>query len=188
MSRVLDEERSTEQQTGTVVNTPWEEHLEGVYRYALRLTHDQQQACDLTQDTMLRGWSKKQAVRDPAAMRVWLLRIATNLWRDWLRSKKPQPQLLEEPTPSPGPSIPGKLIQQEHVQQALAALDRLPPRQRQVMHLITIEQLSHDEVAQILELSPAAVKANLAAGRKEMRKQLREIYEDVCGVKQCQND
>ena len=71
---------------------------------------------------------------------------------------------------------------------ALAAIDELPPRQRQVVHLVTVEQMSHDEVAAVLGISPAAVKANLAAGRKELRERLREVYEDVCGDKRCRTN
>ncbi len=170
------------------VNAPWEDHLDVVYRYALKLTRDPQQASDLAQEAMLRGWRGRAALREPAAARVWLLRIATNLWTDRLRSKGHEPQRLTEPPPSRGPSIARQLIHQEQVTMALAAIDELPPRQRQVVHLVTVEQMSHDEVAAVLGISPAAVKANLAAGRKELRERLRVVYEDVCGVKRCRTN
>ena len=54
-------------------------HADAVYRYALRLTREPQAAQDLSQETLLRGWRARKSLREPAAARVWLLRIATNL-------------------------------------------------------------------------------------------------------------
>ena len=60
-------------------------------------------------------------------------------------------------------------------------MDELPPRQRQVLYLATCEELDNGEVATILEMSEAAVKANLSLARKEMRRRLKDVYEEVCG-------
>ena len=167
------------------MNSLLDDHLDTVYRYALRLTRDADQASDLTQDTMLRAWRKRSALREPEKAKVWLLRIASNLWTDQLRRKIHQPRLLEQPPTSPAPTVTKKLIHQENVAQALAALDQLPDRQRQVMHLITIEQLSQQATAEILDISVAAVKASLSVARKQLRDQLRDLYQEVCGAKQC---
>jgi RNA polymerase sigma-70 factor (ECF subfamily) len=72
------------------------------------------------------------------------------------------------------------------VRLALAAMDALPPRQRQVIYLVTCEELSHDEVAEILQMTPAAVKANLSLARKEMRQRLKDVYHAVCGRPVCE--
>ena len=66
-------------------------------------------------------------------------------------------------------------------------MDELPPRQRQVLYLATCEQMTNSEVANVLELSEAAVKANLSLARKEMRRRLKDIYAEVCGRRACQN-
>jgi RNA polymerase sigma-70 factor (ECF subfamily) len=73
--------------------------------------------------------------------------------------------------------------QRECVARALAALDELPQRQRQVMHLVTIEQLSQEAAAEVLEISVEAVKASLSLGRRAMREKLKDIYDDVCGTR-----
>lgn len=162
-----------------------DEHLDAVYRYALRLTRNAEQASDLTQDTMLRAWRKRAALRETDKAKVWLLRIANNLWTDQLRRDIRRPRLLEQPPPSREPTVSKKMIQQENVAQAMAVLDQLPDRQRQVMHLITIEQLSQQTTAEILGISVAAVKASLSMARKRMREQLRDLYHEVCGAKRC---
>jgi len=173
--------KSTPQSAATV-NPLLEQHLDAVFRYAVRLTKNQQQAEDLTQETMLRAWRKRAALREHQAAKVWLLRITTNLWTDQLRKKSEQPTLLVNPPPDPQPTTAKKLIQQESVAAALAALDQLPDRQRQVMHLITVEQLDHQQTAKILGITPAAVKASLSMARKHLREQLKDLYEEFCGV------
>jgi len=157
-------------------------HADAVYRYALRLARDPQQAQDLAQETLLRGWQSRHKLREPAAARVWLLRIATNLQRDRLRTARIDlPLVGEEPDRRTGGGR--RLEEQENVQRALAALDELPPRQRQVMHLVTIEQLSHDDAAAVLGITATALKASLSAARRQMREKLKDIYDEIRGAR-----
>lgn len=172
----------------TVTSSPFdtiEEHVGNVYRYALRLAGRTDVAEDLTQETMLRGWRNRHSLRDPRVTRVWLLRIATNLWNDQLRTAKFRTVSLESEPACPRvlPAIANQ--EQENVRLALAAMDELPPRQRQVLYLVTCEELGHGEVAAILEISEAAVKSNLSVARKEMRRRLKPMYEEVCGRNAC---
>lgn len=155
--------------------------LDTIYRYALRMTRNAERAQDLTQETVLRGWKSRGQLTNPDASKSWLLRIATNVWTDWQRKAKQQPVALFEPIADSRASIPNKLIQREQVETVLAALDELPPRQQQVVHLICIEQLSQSEVASVLSISESAVKSSLAAGRKQMRERLESVYQELCG-------
>lgn len=159
-----------------------EEHVPGVYRFALRLTRNAHVAEDLTQETMLRAWSKQQLLREPRAARVWLFRIAANLWRDQLRrgqSRVAQAGALPEEQPSTAPG-PDHLAQvQDDAERALAAMDALPDRQREVLYLNACEQLSGGEIAEILGISIEAAKSNLSQARKKLREQLKDLFEDL---------
>jgi RNA polymerase sigma-70 factor (ECF subfamily) len=158
-----------------------EEHVGSVFRYALRLTGRTDAAEDLSQETLLRGWKNRGKLRDARVAKVWLLRIATNLWNDELRRAKFRTQpLLKEPPCSLKP-LSLTHNERENVRLALAAMDGLPPRQRQVLYLATCEALTNAEIADVLETSEAGVKANLSLARKEMRRRLKDIYEEVCG-------
>jgi RNA polymerase sigma-70 factor (ECF subfamily) len=157
-------------------------HADAVYRYALRLTRDADRAQDLMQETLLRGWQARGKLRAAAAARVWLLRIATNLHRDQCRAAEPTEPIVAEPADRE-PPLAGKLDRRECVERALAALDELPPRQRQVMHLITIEQLSQDAAAEVLGISADAVKSNLSQARRQMRERLKDVYDELRGVR-----
>jgi RNA polymerase sigma factor (sigma-70 family) len=116
---------------------------------------------------------------------VWLLRIATNLWTDHLRQAGFRPRALENEVACPRPTAAEKSTELENVKRALTAMDKLPPRQRRVLHLVTCEGLSIQEVAEILEIETAAVKASLSLARREMRRRLSDVYDEVCGRRAC---
>jgi RNA polymerase sigma-70 factor (ECF subfamily) len=162
-----------------------EEHVATVYRYALRLAGRADMAEDLTQETLLRAWRSRGKLRDPGVARVWLLRIATNVWTDQLRKIKLRPATLKSEPACPRPIQVERLTELENVKLALAAMNQLPPRQRQVLHLATCEGLGLPEVAEILEIEVSAVKASLSLARREMRRRLSDVYDDVCGRRAC---
>jgi RNA polymerase sigma-70 factor (ECF subfamily) len=158
-----------------------EQHVGTIYRYALRLTGRADEAEELTQETLLRGWRSRHKLRDVGVARVWLLRIATNLWTDHLRRAKFRPRVLETEPPCTRQLPDDALTESEQVRLALATMDELPPRQRQVLYLVTCEQLSHAEIANVLGIDTAAVKSNLSLARKEMRRRLKDVYDSICG-------
>ena len=162
-----------------------EEHVGTVYRYALRLAGRSDLAEDLTQETLLRAWRGRRNLRDAQLMRVWLLRIATNVWTDQVRRGKLLPRALESEPPCPRLAPAVIADQREHVRLALAAMDQLPPRQRQVLYLITCVGLSQEEASNVVGISTSAVKANLSLARKEMRRRLSDVYREVCGRHAC---
>lgn len=167
--------------TDSPVTPNLEQHVGTIYRYALRLTGRADEAEELTQETLLRGWRSRHKLRDVGVARVWLLRIATNLWTDHLRRAKFRPRVLETEPPCTRQLPDDALTESEQVRLALATMDELPPRQRQVLYLVTCEQLSHAEIANVLGIDTAAVKSNLWLARKEMRRRLKDVYESICG-------
>jgi RNA polymerase sigma-70 factor (ECF subfamily) len=154
-----------------------EQWLSRVYRFALRLAGDPHAAEDLTQETMLRAWPRLGRLREPHAFRVWLFRITANLWRDQLRRRRDiQPIGKDQPEGSPG--LEQRAVQQEDLHRALAAMDALPSRQREVLYLNACEQLSLGEIAEILSISPAAVRSSLSLARKKLREELADIWSE----------
>ena len=158
-----------------------EEHAARVWRFALRLTGDAHQAEDLAQDALLRAWQHRWRLRDPSRARVWLFQITVNLWRDQMRrtSRRPEctndtavDQLCVNIDPAQA------LVIEENVRRTLIAMDQLPTRQREVLHLHACESLSLAEIAEILGIRTEAVKASLCLARKSMRRKLNELCSD----------
>lgn len=156
------------------------EHVPHVYRLALRLTGDRHRAEDLTQETFLRAWKKRQQLKDRRAERVWLFRIAANLWKDELRTRARAGTVSSLPDDASGSEPPPDQAAEtrESLARALELLDRLPVRQRTVLYLTAVESLSLSEVGEILGIDPNTVKVNLSHARKRMREQMAKATVD----------
>ena len=159
----------------------WQQYVPPVYRFALRLTGSRDAAEELTQDTLLQAWRHRRRLRDPGSARAWLFQIAANLWRDRLRQQQRRgdlPNVDADEHPDAAASAQQKASDREDVQRALAAMDRLPPRQREVLYLHACEQMPLEEIAEVLEISSDAVKASLSLARKRVRRELKDVCRD----------
>lgn len=152
----------------------WEAYVPIVYQFARKLTNHESDALDVTQETLLRAFRARHRLRDRGALKVWLLRIAHNVWRDGLRSRRERSELTED--------LPADLPQPVQVAQARELeleirrqWQTLPPRQRHVLHLHVNEQLSIDEICETLEMTRSNVKATLSIARKRIREALARV-------------
>jgi RNA polymerase sigma-70 factor (ECF subfamily) len=150
------------------------EHVPHVYRFALRLSGDVHRAEDLTQETFLRAWKGREKLKDNRAARVWLFRIAANLWKDDLRRSETRTEdsQAESFTVSASASAERMLESREELEQALKMLDSLPPRQRAVLYLAAVEELSLGDIGEILQITYNDAKVNLSLARKRMRERV----------------
>jgi RNA polymerase sigma-70 factor, ECF subfamily len=150
-----------------------------VYRFALRLCGDSHEAEDLTQETFLRAWRRVHNLREERALRVWLFRIAANLWRDRLRRNRSpiaRAAMIDDQIVDAVISPLRLAAGYEELNKAMAAMQLLPPKQREALYLSACEGMTPAEVAQVLGISRESAKANLSLARKRMR----ELLPDVC--------
>jgi RNA polymerase sigma-70 factor, ECF subfamily len=155
-----------------------EEYVPHVYRFALRLTGNRDDAEDLTQAALLKAWKDRARLRDPGSTKSWLFTITANLWRSGLRRKgreerfvRGAEELIRRQVPLPEKEI----IVKEDLRRVRETMDELPERQREVLYLHACEGFSLTEIAEILALSPQAVKASLSLARKRMRQKLQDL-------------
>lgn len=159
----------------------WEEivstHSGRVYRLAYRLTGNQHDAEDLTQEVFVRVF-RSLSTYTPGTFEGWLHRITTNLFLDMVRRKQrirfdALAEDAAERLPSREPS-PQQVFQDTHfdadVQQAL---DTLAPEFRAAVVLCDIEGLSYEEIAATLGVKLGTVRSRIHRGRSQLRKALK---------------
>ena len=159
----------------------WEEivstHSTRVYRLAYRLTGNQHDAEDLTQEVFVRVF-RSLSTYTPGTFEGWLHRITTNLFLDMVRRKQrirfdSLGDDAAERLPSRDPS-PQQAFQDTHfdadVQQAL---DTLAPEFRAAVVLCDIEGLSYEEIAATLGVKLGTVRSRIHRGRSHLRKALK---------------
>lgn len=164
------------------VEPSWDEivrqHSARVYRLAYRLTGNQHDAEDLTQDVFVRVFRSLHTYR-PGTFEGWLHRITTNLFLDKMRRRQRIrfDALTEEltariPMRAAG-TDPEQSFEMTHldsdIQEALASL---PPQFRAAVVLADIEGCTYEEVAQALGIKMGTVRSRIHRGRALLRQSL----------------
>ncbi|HOB49503.1 MAG TPA: RNA polymerase sigma factor SigE [Mycobacterium sp.] len=182
MTAAADELRGTAAFDATgdpAVMPSWEElvrqHADRVYRLAYRLSGNQHDAEDLTQETFIRVF---RSVRDyqPGTFEGWLHRITTNLFLDMVRRRA---RIRMEALPEDYDRVPGDQPTPEQIYHDArlgpdlqAALDSLPPEFRAAVVLCDIEGLSYEEIGATLGVKLGTVRSRIHRGRQALRDHL----------------
>ena len=151
----------------------FETHHQRLFRLAMRLARDAEEARDLVQETFLRAARRPQAVpRDAAGGEAFLVRVVINLCRDRYRRQRVRQRGAVFLGPAPPQRASGEAaLARDAVRRALATL---PPRRRAVVVLAELEERSSAEIGALLGISPVTVRWHLAAGRAALRRFFQE--------------
>ena len=137
-----------------------------------RMLRSREAAEDAVQETLLRAWRSQRASRDHTALGPWLYRIATNACLDEIaRARRHRVASQFGDLRAPREQEPDAAVMaQETIELLFLQLVRLlPPRQRTVVLLRDVMDISAAETAQLLDLSPAAVNSLLQRAHATLR-------------------
>ncbi|MGE2730266.1 RNA polymerase sigma factor SigE [Mycolicibacterium vaccae] len=154
----------------------WDElvrqHADRVYRLAYRLSGNQHDAEDLTQETFIRVFRSVQNYQ-PGTFEGWLHRITTNLFLDMVRRRG---RIRMEALPEDYERVPADEPNPEQIYHdsrlapdLQAALDSLPPEFRAAVVLCDIEGLSYEEIGATLGVKLGTVRSRIHRGRQALR-------------------
>lgn len=133
-----------------------------LYRTALAILGDPQEAEDAVQDAFVKCLEKAPAsLENPAA---WLMRVLVNGCKSRLRLQWRKVVPLPDTLPSPSPEE----------KEELEELWSLPPEERCAIHLFYYEGYSTDEIAQMTAVAPGTVRSRMSRARERLRKLLAE--------------
>ena len=148
------------------------EHADGVYRLAYRLSGNQHDAEDLTQETFMRVFRSLHKYQ-AGTFEGWLHRITTNLFLDMVRhrSKIRMEALPEDYERVPGTDMtPEQAYSVANLDPALqTALDSLAPDFRVAVVLCDVVGMSYDEIAETLGVKMGTVRSRIHRGRSQLR-------------------
>lgn len=138
-------------------------------RFAFSLTGDWDRMEELVQDTCERALARHEQWKPGTSLESWMCRIAQNLWKDGLKSKKHRTQVSDDSlhflTGIDGRrEMEGRLT----LKAVMGAISRLPVDQRLVIALVCIDGRTYAETAEILEIPIGTVMSRLARARQAL--------------------
>jgi RNA polymerase sigma-70 factor (ECF subfamily) len=156
-----------------------------VYSVVYRLLGNPNDASDVVQDVFLKIFRSVGSFREQSSLRTWIYRIAVNEahnHRRWFsrhcrrevsleNEREEQAQVLELAT-DPGRSPYDQALDSENRMLIERALAQINPTFRTAVVLRDIENLSYEEIAEILQLSLGTVKSRILRGREALRREL----------------
>ncbi|MFC5519605.1 RNA polymerase sigma factor [Polaromonas jejuensis] len=153
-------------------------------RYARGLTADRDRADDLVQDTLERAWRRFSMWQKRGEIRAWMFGIMHNAFVDRLRSQRSR---LEDSAGDKVPELPERATQADRleVRDLERLLQRLPHEQRAVLLLVGVEELSYQEVAQVLGIPVGTVMSRLSRARERLRAEMegRDVASKIQRIK-----
>lgn len=165
-------------------------HQDRVYNHAWRLLGDHDEASDLVQEVFIRVFRKLHLYRGDAAFSTWIFRVTSNLaknrWKQMERQGRNRTISLDEPrgqgddddrpleqpdtAPSPRQEAEGREML-SHLEQEMLALGF---EHRQILTLRFVDNLSYEEIADVLEANLGTVKSRICRARQELRRRMEQ--------------
>lgn len=171
-------------------------HLDTLYRVALRMTRNAAEAEDLVQDTVVKAMRASEQFQSGTNLKAWLLRIQTNTFINKFRRGGLERSVFEGPDAEPLAdawisTASMKQLRDPETQALLPivegevrrALDALPADFRLAVVLCDVEELSYEEIAQVMGCPIGTVMSRLHRGRKLLKLTLHQHAVDLGIVK-----
>ncbi len=165
-----------------------------VYSLVYRILNDPADAADTTQEVFLKAFRGMRKFNGGASLKTWLYRIAiheaSNQRRWWFRHKSRETSMEPRPGAALGERAlketlvdssdsPFQRLEHEEVRQLVEReLRQVPEPYRTTVVLRDIEEMSYEEIAEVLEISLGTVKSRLMRGREALKKRLAAHLED----------
>jgi RNA polymerase sigma-70 factor (ECF subfamily) len=162
------------------------QHLDALYRTALRMTRNPQDAEDLVQEAMLRAYRFLDRFEPGTNLRAWLFKILTNTYINRYRKASSEPRIeslddseelslyryLDSEAASRGGSVEAQVLDRFAEEDIKSAIEALPPQYRITVLLADVEGFSYNDIAEITNVKKGTVMSRLFRGRRLLQKAL----------------
>lgn len=163
-----------------------ENYQKDIYNLALKYTSNQEDASDITQEVLLRILRKIDTFKGNSKLSTWVYRITVNYCKDYIsKHRKIQNVSIDKPVENSDGVLymdiedpeknPLEVVEETEQKQLLhKCIAMLDSDQREIIILRYINELSYDEIEQILKIPEGTIKSRLNRGRKKLAKLLKE--------------
>ena len=137
-------------------------HRRPIYQLCYRFVGNHEDASDLAQDVFVRAFKGLAKFKGDSSLATWLYRVGVNTCLNRVAVKRPQTESIDAvPRIDERADNPLELVMRdERAIVVRRAIEQLPPKQRATLVLRVYQEMSHEEIANVLGSSVGAVKAN----------------------------
>ena len=150
-----------------------------LFRLALRITLNREEAEDVVQDTLIKVWNARDRWQELDSIEAYSLTIARNLSLDRIKKMENQNDSLEEQNTErldENTSTPSeRMIQKDKLDIVRNIIDELPEKQRSCLQLRDIEGKSYKEIADILSITEDQVKVNIFRAHQTVKQRFQQF-------------
>jgi RNA polymerase sigma-70 factor (ECF subfamily) len=154
-----------------------DQYFDGLYSYAMVLSRDRTEAEDLVQETCVRAIQAMGSLRPDSNMKGWLFTILRNIWFNQLRRRRSSPKLVEIDVSDGSADLVVSQTKDPHAQfvsnlerdQVRNAIQQLSEEFREVILLREYEELSYQEIADVLGCPAGTVMSRLGRARSKLK-------------------
>ena len=145
-------------------------HAPSLRRFAWRLTRNHADAEDVMQDSLMRALEKRGELREPRRLRAWLLAIVRTCWLNSRRGLRNKLEVLRDGQSAGvernlSGDLEREILDRSLTDDLVLALEALPQEWREALWLREVEDLSYEEIAQVLDCPLGTVRSRLARAR-----------------------
>ena len=139
-----------------------------LYKVAFYILESEEEARDAVQDAFVKLWNDRETLGDVNSPKAYAIRLVKNLCIDRIRRQRLEfPEELPERVSPEGQD--DEIDQKERLNMVMEAIKSLPDRQREILWLRTVENLSYDEISERLGMTPLTLRVLLSRARSKIK-------------------
>lgn len=149
-----------------------------LYRLALRITMNKEEAEDVVQDTLMKVWDRRDSWQNIESIEAFSLTICRNVALDKVKrsswSNESLDQVGVEPQASASATPYKRAEQRDMLDMVRRIVDSLPEKQKTCMQLRDFEGKTYKDIAQVMSISEEQVKVNIYRARQAVKQKFNE--------------
>ena len=153
-----------------------------LYRLALRITQNHEDAEDVVQETMMKVWNRRESWNEIESMEAFCLTICRNLALDRQKRMENQNATLDEGHDRADRSYASnpeeQAVQRDRVALVRKLMEQLPEKQRTCMQLRDVEGKAYKDIAIVMGITEQQVKVNIFRARQTIKQKFNEYEQD----------
>lgn len=147
-----------------------------LFRLALRITLNKEDAEDVVQDTLIKVWNKRDSWEQIDSIEAYTLKICRNLALDHIKLHDNQNLSIDsDEVQEPHTDAMAHILQRDKVNVVKSLIDSLPEKQKTTLQLREFEGKSYKEISLVLGISEDQVKINIFRARQTIKKQFEKL-------------